>query len=73
MPLSNHPPAHPSTQNPRTARLRAARPALRQAGSAVLECAPFLDGNDFIVAARLVDACDLLLVRFSKLERRVSP
>jgi hypothetical protein len=70
---SKHQVIPPSIQNPKTARLRAARPVLRQAGSAVLECAPFLDGNDFIVAARLVDACDLLLIRFSKLERRVSP
>jgi hypothetical protein len=70
MPLSNHPPAHPSTQNPKTSRLRAARPALRQAGSAVLECAPFLDGNDFIVATRLIDAADVLIRRFRKIERR---
>ncbi len=72
MALSNHPPARQSTQNPKTAHLRAARPALRQAGSAVLNACEFLSDNDLVVATRLVDSCDHLLRRFAKLERRAA-
>jgi hypothetical protein len=68
---SDHPAGRTST--PKISRLRTARPLLRQAGSAVLECAPFLDGRDFVVATRLIDAADVLLRRFAKLERRVTP
>jgi hypothetical protein len=64
---SNHPPAHPST--PKISRLRAARPALRAAGSCVLDAVPYLCGRDLVAACRLVDTADLLLKRFGKLER----
>ncbi len=70
MALSKHPPTRQST--PRITHLREARRELRKAGSAVLECAPFLQDNDLVVAVRLIDSCDLLLRRFHKLERRAA-
>jgi hypothetical protein len=73
MSISNHQQGPSSIQKPKnlkSIRLRAARPLLREAGSAVLECAAFLAGNDLITATRLIDSADLLLRRFRKLERR---
>jgi hypothetical protein len=58
--------------NPRIDRFREARPALRAAGTCVLDAVPYLCGRDLVAACRLVDTADLLLKRFSKLERRAS-
>jgi hypothetical protein len=70
MAQSNHPSGRPST--PKISRLRHARPLLRQAGSAVLNACEYLQGRDLVAACRLVDTADLLLKRFSKLERRAA-
>jgi hypothetical protein len=58
--------------NPRIDRFREARPALRAAGSCVLDAVPYLQGRDLVAATRLIDSADLLLRRFEKLERMAS-